>query len=61
MTKEREKEFLLLASIVLKCRLKAMGGKVFGDSYGNGNLALDILGIMDYGNEMRLMMKEERK
>lgn len=53
-----EREFIKLASIVLACRLRAMGGIANRGLPPAGDLAFALLGIVDYSNEMRLLVNE---
>jgi hypothetical protein len=57
-----QREFLKLATINLACHLRAMGGSIPGITYGTGpvDLPFQLLGIVDYSNEMRLLCREAR-
>jgi hypothetical protein len=50
-----EREFFKLAEWWLACRLQVMGGLAV-DAKHKPNLAYDLLGMVDYGWEMRLVV-----
>jgi hypothetical protein len=53
-----EKHFLIrLAPIWLACRWKIMGHPLRNWPYGS-DLAFDLLGMVDYQNEMRLLCRQ---
>lgn len=55
-----EREFLVrLAAIWLACRWRVMGGVLYGE-WPPPSLANDLLGMIDYQNEMSLLCKEQR-
>ena len=53
-----EREFFKLAGWWLACRLQVMGG-LASDAKHKPNLAYDLLGMVDYGWEMRLVVGKE--
>jgi hypothetical protein len=53
-----EREFFKLAGWWLVCRLQVMGGLAVGAKHPP-NLAYDLLGQVDYGWEMRLVVGKE--
>jgi hypothetical protein len=56
--REFEREFLIrLAPVYLACRWKVMGHPLQGWPY-KSDFQFDLLGMVDYGWEMRLMCKE---
>ena len=59
MTPELEHEFLIrLAPVYLACRWRVMGHSLSGRCWPKPDLAFDLLGLHDYGFEMRLLMDE---
>ena len=59
-----EKEFLIrLAPVWLACRWRVMGNDLtnFGRVWPGQDLGFDLLGMVDYQNEMRLICREELK
>jgi len=56
---EKEQEFFHLAGIYLACLYRAMGHDVSDRDFPTkGDLALSLLEMLDYGQEMRLMLRE---
>ena len=54
-----EREFLInLAPVWLACRWKLMGHQLHGWPF-RSDLEYDLLGLCDYGHEMRLLANEE--
>lgn len=54
-----EREFLIrLGAIYLACRYKVMGGKLAGYHLAKSDLAYDLLGMLDYAAEMRLICQQ---
>lgn len=60
MNLKQEREFFRLAAVYLGCRLRAMGGDVTGIEPRKGPLHFTLLGMKDYGIEMRLLIREVR-
>lgn len=56
-----EHEFFGLASWMLGCTLRAMGGDVDRSRIPAGDLAFSCLGMMDHCIEMRLLCLEYRR
>ena len=64
MRNQFEREFLIrLAPVWLACRWRIMGNALtsHGRKWPTSDLANDLLGIVDYQNEMRLVCQEARK
>lgn len=56
-----EREFLIrVAPIYLACRFRVMGGRLIG-KWPKSDLALDLLGMVDYAAEMRLVCGEAKE
>ncbi len=47
----------MLAAVYLKCRWKAMGYQVIGDTIG-GDLHMHLLGMVDYAYELKLAIDD---
>ena len=57
-----EDEFLHLAAVWLACRWQTMGGAVHTPWFvGPADLHFALLGVHDYHQEMRLLLKEWRE
>lgn len=58
MNQNQEREFLIrLAPVWLACRWKIMGHKLHQWPHGS-DLAFDLLGMVDYAQEMRMLCRE---
>jgi hypothetical protein len=58
MTREQEREFLIkLAPVWLACRWKIMGHALHGWPF-RSELEYDLLGCLDYGAEMGIILRE---
>ena len=54
-----EREFLIrLAPVYLACRWRVMGHRLIGRNWPKPDLAFDLLGMVDYATEMRLICRE---
>lgn len=54
-----EREFLIrLAAVWLACRWRVMGNGLAGKSWPKPMLEYDLLGMIDYAHEMRLLCAE---
>jgi hypothetical protein len=65
MTKQQEKEFLILAGFMLLCRWQLMGndvevfsGKHYFSVGGRDHIEISLLGYTDSAVEMELLLKE---
>lgn len=60
MTLTQQREFLIkLAPVWLACRWRVMGHGLIGKQWPKPDLANDLLGMHDYGWEMRLVCREQ--
>jgi hypothetical protein len=56
-----EREFLIrLAPIYLACRYRVFGHPLYGKGWPKTDLAFDLLGMLDYAHEMRLLCAEAK-
>lgn len=61
MTIAHEREFLIrLAPIWLACRYRVLGDSLSGKGWPKADLAFDLLGMLDYAHEMRLLCAEAK-
>lgn len=55
----QEREFLIrLAPVWLACRWRIMGHGLTGKCWPKPDLAFDLLGMQDYGLEMKLLLAD---